>query len=219
MARPLSLDAIAAECKKLGLADVQFWPGARGIDRPGVFDPIGITIHITAGGLGSRSEQSYIDDIIMSDPAVPVKANAVGAPDGTLWLTAQGNSNHANQFSPEGKRLTERAAWPLTGSKAARGSLTGWSRRAYGIELIAATRPNAAEYRTAVIWAAALCRLHGWRPGVIHGHGEISANRDFGDPGINMGAFRRAVAALLAPKPAPKPAPINVDREVALLAA
>ena len=199
MATPKTLDAIEAQMRKFGLTDIKKWPNAKNIDRPGDFDPIGVTIHITAGGLGKRSEETYIDDILMKDPSVPVKCNAAGAPDGTLWLTAQGNSNHCLYYSQSGKKRTEQGKWPMSGSFANRGSSQGWSRYTYGIEMVAASgdKVTSKQYRAAVIWAAAICKLHNWTAGRVHGHGEIASNRGFSDPGINMGKFRKDVEAVL----------------------
>lgn len=199
MAKPLTLEAIEAECRNLGLTDIRYTRGAKTADRPGAFTPHGITIHITAGGLGSRTEEQYIRDIINGDPHVPLKANAVGAPDGTLWLNAVGNANHALYYGSKALTAALNASFPLSGNANYRGSLTKWSQLSYGIEMIAASgsKVTRAQRRTALIWAAAIARLHGWTGQETHGHGEVSYDRGWADPGINMGTFRRDVMALV----------------------
>lgn len=203
MATPPTLKAIEAECRKLGLTDIRYtpasgnFPGAEKADRPGDFNPHGITIHITAGGLGSRTEEQYIRDIINGDPSVPVKANAVVAPDGTLWLNAQGNANHCLYYGAKAMDAAINASFPLSGNANYRGSLTKWSLYAYGVEMIAASgaKVTPAQRKSAVIWAAAIARLHGWTGQETHGHGEVAYDRSWDDPGIDMGAFRRDVMA------------------------
>lgn len=199
MAKPLTLKAIEAECRRLGLTDIRYTPKATTADRPGAFTPHAITIHITAGGLGTRSEEQYIRDIINGDPSVPLKANAVIAPDGTLWLNAQGNANHALYYGQKAYEAALNASFPLSGNANYRGSLTKWSLLSYGAEMIAASgsKVTKAQRRTAIIWSAAIARLHVWTGQETHGHGEVSYDRGWADPGIDMGAFRRDVMALV----------------------
>jgi N-acetyl-anhydromuramyl-L-alanine amidase AmpD len=77
-----------------------------------------------------------------------------------------------------------------------RGSKQNMNYYCYGVEMIA-TAPNAAQVETAARWAASLCRAHGWTAGCIAGHGEVASDRDYSDPGIDMGALRTRVATIL----------------------
>ena len=221
MATPITPDQLIKALKRMGqpYREYQGWR-ERGIwrtKRDG-FEPRGITIHHTAGGLGKRSVEQYIADIIDGDPSVPDKAHAVIAPDGALWLNAAGRANHCVYYSQRAMDAILAGDLPTTGSVAWRGSLQNMNRHAYGVECIATGVPNAAQRATAVKWAAALALHHGWSGGETFGHGEVAQDRDWSDPGWDMGTFRRDVKALVKqvkesqavgekPKPAPSPAP------------
>lgn len=159
------------------------------------WDVKGITIHHTAGGLGSRTVPQYIADIINGDPGVPDKANAVIAPDGTLWLNAAGRANHHVYYSDAGLARVKAGTMPLGGpSVNLRGSRQNFNAMSMGVECIAAGTPNAKQRETAVKWAAAMCRAAGLTAGSVVGHGELGDDRDFSDPGWRMGDFRADVA-------------------------
>lgn len=199
MANPLTADQQLAAVKAAGISKIVENSGwrSRGIWRISKgWKPKGIIIHQTAGNLGSRSVQQYADDILNGDPSCPDKCNAFVAPDGTLWMNAAGRANHCLQYSNQALNAMINETFPLTGTVAWRGSLQNMNEHTYGLEMIA-TAPNAAQVETAARWAAALCRAHGWTAGCIAGHGEVASDRDYSDPGIDMGAFRRRVAAIL----------------------
>jgi hypothetical protein len=68
----------------------------------------------------------------------------------------------------------------------------------------------AVQYRQAVLWAAALCRAHGWSERSVAGHKEVQPGKV--DPSFDMDVFRADVRAQLAvtvggPVTAPKPTP------------
>ena len=203
MANPLTADQQWAAVKSAGISKIVENSGwrSRGIWRISKgWKPKGIIIHQTAGNLGSRSVQQYADDILNGDPSCPDKCNAFVAPDGTLWMNAAGRANHCLQYSNQALNAMINETFPLTGTVAWRGSLQNMNEHTYGLEMIA-TAPNAAQVETAARWAAALCRAHGWTAGCIAGHGEVASDRDYSDPGIDMGAFRRRVAAILKSGP------------------
>lgn len=201
MATPLTPDQILAAMRRAGLDPVEY-PGwrTRGQSRAASkgFAPRAITIHHTAGNLGSRSVASYINDILVSDPDVPDKCSAAIAPDGSVWLVASGRANHHLHYSTQGLAAVTAGAMPTSGGSVnMRGSAQNFNAYAYGVEIIAAGAPNAAQREAAVKWAAALCWAHGWGAGEVVGHGELAYDRDHSDPGLDMSAFRADVAALV----------------------
>ena len=200
MATPLTADQQMAAYRTMGvrLHEVPGWR-SRGMWRIPAkgWEPHGIVIHHTAGGLGGRSVSQYIDDIINGDPAVPDKANVVVAPDGSLWINAAGRANHCLQYSDQAWNGWLNESFPFTGSVNWRGSKQNANKYTYGVECIAAGAPNAAQQETAARWAAAICRAHGWSAGSVCGHGEVADDRDWSDPGLDMGAFRKRVAEIL----------------------
>lgn len=207
MADPLSADRQLEAARMFGNT-VREYPGwrTRGLERARTkgWAPQGIVIHHTAGNLGSRSPEAYIRDILVGDPSVPDKCSVAIDPDGVVWMVAAGRANHMLYYSQSARDMAIAATWPTTGSTNARGSLQNGNSWTYGVEIIAAGSPNPAQRLAAVRWAAGLAKLHGWSGGEVFGHGEAAYDRDFSDPGLDMGAFRRDVAALLgAARPAP----------------
>jgi hypothetical protein len=165
------------------------------------WEPHGVIIHQTSGNLGSRTVSQYIDDIINGDPAVPDKANAVIDPDGDLWINAAGRANHCLEYSQRAMDAFLNDEWPLSGKyHDLRGDLQNFNKFCYGVECIG-TALNTKQIETAARWAAAICKAHGWTAQSVAGHGEVADDRDYSDPGVDMGAFRRRVDALLNPPP------------------
>ena len=206
MAKPITADQLIKQLKAIGLPYIEY-PGwrSRGVDRMRTkgFSPRGICIHHTAGNLGRRTVRQYIADIINGDRKVPDKANVVIGPDGDLWLNAAGRANHIVYYSAKAMDRILAGNLPTSGSVNLRGSSQNMNGYAYGVEIIAAGTPNAKQRATAVKWAAALCLFHGWSGGEVFGHGEIAYDRDWSDPGFNMGEFRRDVMALVKAKGKP----------------
>ncbi|XSS46012.1 hypothetical protein ACQBAU_16375 [Propionibacteriaceae bacterium Y2011] len=114
-----------------------------------------------------------------------------------MWLNAQGNSNHCLYYSTAALNAARAGTFPLDGNANMRGFRTKWSPFAYGNEMIAAHTPNPIQIWVATVWAAAIARLHGWTGQETHGHGEVAADRGWGDPNIDMGQHRRDVMALV----------------------
>ena len=204
MATPLTPDQQLTAYKSAGIKKIIQNAGwrTRGMWRISAkgWDVHGIIIHQTAGNLGRRTVQQYADDILNGDPACPDKCNVFVAPDGTLWVNAAGRANHCLQYSSKALAAMTAETFPLTGRyHDLRGSRQNMNLYTYGVEMIA-TSPNSAQIETAARWAAALCRAHGWSAGAVAGHGEVASDRDYSDPGIDMGAFRARVAALIKSK-------------------
>lgn len=222
MSRPLTpqqmIDAIRAEgCtvrEYVGWRERAQWRS-----RERGHDVNGVVIHHTAGGLGSRSVEQYIADILVGDPAVPDKCNAAIDPDGVVWLVASGRANHMLYYSDAARSMAVNGTWPTSGGSVhARGNRQNGNAWTYGVECIAAGVPNQKQREAAVRWAAAMCRAHGWGGREVFGHGEAAYDRDFSDPGWDMSAFRAdVVARLKAPKTTPTtPSPTGGDMKPAL---
>lgn len=217
MATPIPFDTLVAALKAEG-CKVELYPGARDMCRchngshanggPQVrpFNPRGVMTHITAGALGGRSVQSYIRDIIVSDPALPLKCQFVTAPDGTVWVVSAGRCNHAGSISAKAAAGLAAGSFPTSGYADWRGSGTDGNTLVYGIENIAASSMTAAQREASVRINAAICRHYGWKGGECIGHGEASNQRGYADPNLNMGEFRKDVQARLT---SPGKPPIN----------
>jgi len=145
--------------------------------------------------------------------------HAVGRNDGRIALVSAGRANHAGNGDPDvlAAVVAERAL-PAVNQATVDGN-----RRFYGLEIVNLgdnkdTYP-AKQYRSAVLWAAAICRHHGWSERSVIGHkewqpGKIDPRGPVeGKGAFSMRTFRSDVRAQLAawksptPTPAPKPEP------------
>ena len=158
----------------------------------------GTMVHITAGGLGSRSVESYIRDIIVADgTSTPSKSQFVTAPDGTVWIVSAGRCNHAGTVSSRAVSALANSSLSLDGWQDLRGHDVDGNRSMYGIENITPKSMSAAQREASVRICAAISRAYGWDGRDAIGHGEASDQRGYADPNLNMGAFRRDVMARL----------------------
>lgn len=210
------IDAFRAE----GL-DVYEMPGWRGRcrcctgphrnDGPhirGWADWNGITIHHTAGPmLSGGAAITYTRNILIggngSTPG-PLCLAGIDA-DGRLLMTGAGRANHIGGISQCGLDAMVGSSFSLDGSQNLRGRGVDGNSRTLGFEILAPGAPNPVQRDAAVRASAALCRIAGWSGREVHGHGEVSDQRDFSDPGLDMGAFRRDVMARTG-RPAATPA-------------
>ncbi len=203
-----SYDAILDALRAEGLKVVEV-PGARARCRchsgphkttgplARSFSPTGdVMVHITAGDRGARSALQYIADIINGDPNVPMKSQFVTDYDGTVYLNSTGRCNHAGRCGSAAVSKSRAQALPTSGYTAGyRGSDADGNTVWYGIENIAARSMTAAQRESSVRICAAMGRLHR-RDGLgTIGHGEASNQRSYADPNLDMGQFRRDVAA------------------------
>jgi hypothetical protein len=241
MSTPMTPDQTLAAYKAEGLTVKEF-PGWRtrcrccpdGVaHRPhgpfvrGWGDVNGQLAHITAGGLGGRSVETYIKNIINGDPATPCKSQTVIAPDGAVWLNSTGRCNHAGKVGGTVRDHMRKADFSLADdfdNRFTGGSVDGNSF-SYGDEVIAASAMNPAQYASLVKVHAARARFHGWTGQESVGHGEVSNQRGKGDPNLHMGKFRTDVMARVKvgttttpPKPdppvvppPPKPSPVTLN--------
>lgn len=224
MAAPLTTDQLLATLKKwltpasVPLVEYRGWRDRcrchtgsheKGVGPRKQFGPqIGTTVHITAGNLAGRTPQQYIDDILLNDPAVPGKCN-FAVIDGTVYLLSAGLCNHMLYLSSRAKVALENGTLSLTAYDDQRGDDYGktgtvaGSTFLLGIENVSAdslgNHPD--NYRASQLICAAVSDAHGWDGSDAIGHGEGAIDRTYADPGINMGAFRAGVKALVAAGP------------------
>ena len=205
MARPLTLTQIVAAYRKWHVPH-KVYPGAGTRGRPGgITDAIGITEHHTGGGSASSS---YLYFLFVSGRASegipgPLCSEATDS-GGTVWIGAVGRANHAGMGSSVTRDRVRAESYPGYTSELRPGpdAING-NPLYYGNEWIySGTRPpTAAQYRAAVLAAAARCDAHGWSALSAFAHREHSRRK--GDPyGVSMAQFRRDVRACLDAGPA-----------------
>lgn len=231
MATPMTPDQLLTALRAEGLTVVEYagWRNrcrcCSGNHKPGGpfvrgwGNVYGTVTHITAGGLGGRSVETYIANIINGDKAVPCKAQFVVAPNGHVYLNSAGRCNHAGTVGGNVKAHLLAADFSTTDDFDNRftGHAADGNSFTYGIENIAASSMSAEQYDASVKINAAIARHYGWTGQESVGHGEISDQRGKGDPNLDMGRFRRDIMArvsghrppvVVAPKPAPAEDPV-----------
>lgn len=159
---------------------------------------VGTLVHITAGDLGSRTVEKYIQDIINGDPNIPCKVQFVVAPDGVVWINSVGRSNHDGSMSTRAYNALRDGTFSLTGYQDLRGTELTGNSFTYGIENINSGPPNAAQRNASVRICAAISHAMGWSGRDCAGHGEVGSDRSYADPGMDMGAFRRDVMSFVS---------------------
>lgn len=212
MATPLSADAILTVLRAEGIT-VHEHDGWRTHNRDAAtgktFGPVhGVLIHHTAGH--NDKEVCYNG---RSDLPGPLCHSWLGKTAG-LWMIGHGRANHAGLV--DGDVIDALIAeTPLPHDDYAD---TDGNDLLYGLEIENygnGTDPYPAEqYKDAVLWAAALCRAHGWTEKSVAGHKEVQPGKI--DPSFDMDVFRSDVKAQLATKPGgstttPTPAKPTVD--------
>ncbi|RAJ70300.1 N-acetylmuramoyl-L-alanine amidase [Streptomyces sp. Amel2xB2] len=202
MATPLSANAIVAALRAEGLT-VHEHSGWRTHNRDSAtgkkFGPVhGVLIHHTAGH--GDKELCYRG---RSDLPGPLCHSWLGKTAG-LWMIGHGRANHAGgvDYDVLQALIAEKAKLPPDNDTRADGndSLYGLEIENYGN---GKDPYPAAQYRQAVLWAAALCRAHGWTERSIAGHKEMQPGKI--DPSFDMAVFRADVKKQLASKPGGKP--------------
>ncbi|MFJ6239599.1 N-acetylmuramoyl-L-alanine amidase [Streptomyces griseus] len=222
MAAPLSADRQLTALREEG-AKVSERSGWRTNNRnhKGPWGPVhGVMIHHTV----SSGDDSSVALCYNGHSALPGPlCHGVGRNDGTIALVSSARANHAG--SGDGDVL--RAVINETALPTPNAANTDGNRHFYGLEIVnlgdnrdTYTR---AQYRAAVLWAAALCRAHGWSERSVIGHkewqpGKIDPRGPIeGGGSFSMTQFRADVRDQLARQPgspAPsKPAPITPPKE------
>ncbi|WP_405925399.1 N-acetylmuramoyl-L-alanine amidase [Streptomyces sp. NBC_00035] len=197
MATPLTAAETLAALKAEGLA-VHEHAGWKTHSRDAAtgkkFGPvIGVLIHHTAG-----HDDRELCFKGRSDLPGPLCHAWLGKTDG-LWLIGHGRANHAGSVDLDVlNALREETTLPKDNQANADGNDV-----LYGLEI--ENRGNGkdpypdAQYRKAVLWAAALCRAHGWSEKSIAGHKEVQPGKV--DPSFDMDDFRSDVKKQLADTP------------------
>lgn len=225
MATPMTADQFLAALKAEGLHVVEH-AGWRDHNRNGHggWGPMnGVVIHHTAGSAPGDGSVVWSG---RSDLPGPL-AHGYLAKNGTVTMTANGRANHAGggDAAVLAAVVAERTPLPATHHHEGSSGAVDGNAHLYGLEISnqgTKSDPYPAEqYRSAVRWAAAICRHHGWSEKSVIGHKEWSDWKS--DPSFDMTEFRAAVAACLAAKPgvwgAPKApaAPIETKEDAVAL--
>lgn len=213
MAQPLTPSQILAALRSSGL-DVYEMPGWRDRCRChngshergespsgrawGAWN--GVTLHITAGAaLGGQAAINYTSGILIGGNGVtpgPLCMAGIDA-DGRIILVSAGRANHIGSISQASLDAMTSASFSLSGYDDKRGHGVDGNTHTLGFEILQPGVPNPAQRDAAVRAAAALSRAAGWTGQEVHGHGECSDQRGYSDPGLDMGAVRRDVMALV----------------------
>lgn len=211
MATPLSADAMVAKLKAEGLT-VHEHSGWRTHNRDGAtgksFGPVyGVVIHHTAGH--NDREICYNG---RSDLPGPLCHAWLGKEAG-LWMIGHGRANHAGLVDGDVVHaLMNESALPHDND-----ADTDGNDLTYGLEienLGTGHDPYPTEqYHQAVLWAAAICRAHGWSEKSVAGHKELQPGKV--DPSFDMDVFRADVKRQLARKEPTKPASAPVVKPTA----
>ncbi|MFJ1974473.1 N-acetylmuramoyl-L-alanine amidase [Streptomyces sp. NPDC087903] len=196
MATPLSAAKTLAALKAEGLSVHEHagWTTHNRDSATGKsFGPvIGVLIHHTAGH--GDKELCFKG---RSDLPGPLCHAWLGKSDG-LWMIGHGRANHAGSVDLDVlNALREEEKLPHDNQANADGNDC-----LYGLEIENLgdgkdPYPDA-QYEKAVLWAAALCRAHGWSEKSVAGHKEVQPGKI--DPSFDMDDFRADVKKQLASK-------------------
>ncbi|WP_405909535.1 N-acetylmuramoyl-L-alanine amidase [Streptomyces sp. NBC_00828] len=195
MATPLTAAEVLAALKAEGLA-VHEHAGWKTHSRDAAtgrkFGPVvGVLIHHTAG-----QDDKELCFNGRSDLPGPLCHAWLGKTDG-LWLLSAGRANHAGSVDLDVLHALRDEDSPLPKDDQANAD---GNDVLYGLEI--ENRGNGkdpypdAQYRNAVLWAAALCRAHGWSEKSVAGHKEVQPGKV--DPSFDMDDFRSDVKKQLA---------------------
>jgi hypothetical protein len=197
MAKPLSSAHMLAALKAEGLT-VHEHAGWKTHNREAAtgktFGPvIGVLIHHTGGH--NDKELCFRG---RPDLPGPLCHAWLGKTAG-LWLLGHGRTNHAGAVDLDVlEALRAEAPLPRDNQANADGNDV-----LYGLEIENRGRGNDpypdAQYQRAVLWAAAICRAHGWSEKSVAGHKEVQPGKI--DPSFDMDDFRADVKKQLTRKP------------------
>lgn len=204
MSKPLTLAQITAAYDEWHVR-YKVYAGAGSRGRPGgITDAAGIVEHHTGGGSASASYLYFL--FVTGRPAEGIPGplcNEATDSGGTVHVGAVGRANHAGMGSSSTLAHVVAEDYAGTSSELKPGpdGVNG-NPRYYGNEWIySGTRPpTAAQYRAAVLAAAARCDAHGWSPESAIAHREHTRRKS--DPyGAPMDRFRSDVERVLRAGP------------------
>ena len=173
----------------------------RGVGRRAAFGPtLGVMWHHTAGPmLGGQAAIDYTKNILIDGNGATVGPLCLAGidKDGRVLLVGAGRANHAGGMSAAARDALRLGTLGTSGNRNLRGRGVDGNTITVGWEILAPHAPNSTQRQAALVATAAILRALG-KPGTaVIGHGEASDQRDFSDPGLDMGAVRRDVTALL----------------------
>jgi hypothetical protein len=139
-------------------------------NHKGAWGPVyGVVIHHTV----STQDDSSVELCFNGHATLPGPlCHAVGRNDGVIALVGHGRANHAGLGDDDVlKAVINETALPADGE-----ANTDGNRSFYGLEIVNAgdnkDTYTAKQYRSAVLWASAICRAHGWSEKSVIGHSE-----------------------------------------------
>lgn len=204
MSRPLTLAQTVAAYTKWHVP-FKIYPGAGTRGRPGgITDAVGELEHHTGGGSASSSYLYFL--AVTGRPAEGIPGplcNEATDSGGTVWILAVGRANHAGMGSSTTRDHVRNEDYNGYTAELRPGpdNVNG-NPLLYGNEWIySGTKPpTAAQYRGAVLAAAARCDAHGWSALSAVAHREHTLRKK--DPfGVLMYRFRSDVRAVMAAGP------------------
>jgi hypothetical protein len=204
LAKPMTPDQTLAALRKW---KVQFreYPGWRTRGRPGgITDAHGIILHHTGSDAQSDDYLNFLFVRGRPEDGIPGPlCNVSTDMDGDLHLGAVGRANHAGSGSLTTMNhvIAENYQGYKVELKPGSDNLSGNSHY-YGNEIrYAGSKPMSARaYRTALLYAAAVCDFHGWSALAVIAHREHTTRKT--DPGhCPMNKFRTDLAAVLKAGP------------------
>jgi hypothetical protein len=198
MATPLSAAKMLAALKAEGLT-VHEHTGWKTHNRDTAtgkaFGPVhGVLIHHTAG----HNDREVCFNGRTGLPG-PLCHSWLGKTAG-LWMIGNGRANHAGLVDGDVIHALVAESSPLPTDDRAD---TDGNDCLYGLEIENLGNGKdpypGAQYRQAVLWAAAICRAHGWSEKSVAGHKEVQPGKI--DPSFDMDVFRADVKKQLAKTP------------------
>ena len=159
-------------------------------------------IHHTAGAsLSGQAAINYsattlnLGRVDTPGPLVQISIDA----DGRVIICAAGRSNQAGSVSQVAINHMIASDFRLDiPYQDVRGSNADGNTHTYGFEIQAIDVPNDIQTVAAERLAASFARFYGWSGQETCGHGEIASSKVQSDPGLDMGAFRRAVMSFVS---------------------
>ncbi|MBT2609895.1 peptidoglycan-binding protein [Streptomyces sp. ISL-87] len=205
MSTPMTADQFvkALVAEGLNVKEYKDWRN-HNRNHKGAWGPVhGVVIHHTAGT--NSLDLCYDGTSELPGPLCQTYLHK----NGTAYMVGNGRANHAGTFAQNA--VTAAVNESPTHPRPDASEPVDGNVQFYGIEIENLGNgkdpfPDV-QYQAAVLWAAAICRFHGWTANSVIGHGEGTRRKV--DPAFDMNEFRRNVAAQLgqSPKPEPKPEP------------